>query len=183
MPSGCEGKGLRVPPVSNAVKFFRGATLTRLSLPDCHPLRHPCLYRTSASCFIEANIGFDDGRLGLKAHFSLVPDCENPYFIGGNDKAIKGDVSGMAIRNNQFSQFAFDPPADQRVCGEIVDRGLDGRDSIQRGLCVFVTEEFEGALYVIESPLGIDYRCHGLGRCALPSTARRCIQAWTSSAR
>jgi len=123
------------------------------------------------------------GRLGLEAHFALVTNCEDADFVDGDDKAIKGNVSGMAIGNNQFAQFAFDPPAYHRVCGEVVDRGLDGRDGIQRGLCVFVTEELEGALDVIESPLRIDYRCHGLGRCALPSTARRCIQAWTSSAR
>jgi hypothetical protein len=30
---------------------------------------------------------------------------------------------------------------------------------------------------VIEGPLRIDYRCHGFGRCARPSSLSRCIQA------
>jgi hypothetical protein len=36
-------------------------------------------------------------RLGLESYLSLVPDGENSDLIGGNDKAIQGDVSGMAI--------------------------------------------------------------------------------------
>jgi hypothetical protein len=55
----------------------------------------------------------------------------------------------MAVGNDELSQFTFDPPAYQRVCGEIVDGGLDCRDGIYCSLSVFVMQELEGALDVI----------------------------------
>jgi hypothetical protein len=68
----------------------------------------------------------------------LVPDGENADFIAGNYKPVKGNVSGVAIRNNQFAQFTFEASAHQRVGGEIVDRGLDCRYGIRCGIRIFV---------------------------------------------
>jgi hypothetical protein len=61
------------------------------------------------------------GRLGLEAYFALVTNCEDADFIGGNDKAIEGNVSGMTIGNNQFAQFTFDPLTDQRFACVVSD--------------------------------------------------------------
>lgn len=46
-----------------------------------------------------------------KSHFPLVSNGENANFIDRNHKAVQGDVSGLAVGNDQFAQFAFKPPA------------------------------------------------------------------------
>jgi len=106
-----------------------------------------------------------------------MPDRKNTDLVARDHKSVQGDVSGVAVRDDQFAQVPLDAPSYERVRGEVIDRGLDRRHCIQCGIWVFVAQEREGTLDVIESTLRIDYRCHGFGRCARPSTARRCIQA------
>jgi hypothetical protein len=121
--------------------------------------------------------------LGGETDLALVPDRENADLIFGNHESVQGDVSGMTVGNYQLTQFAFEASSYQRVCGKVIDRGLDRSDSILCGIRIFIAQESEGALDVFKGSRRIDYRCHGFGLWALPSSARRCIQAWTSPAR
>jgi hypothetical protein len=89
--------------------------------------------------------------LGLKPNFPLVPDRENANFVARDHKPIQPDVTGMTVRNDQFAQFAFEAPPYQRVSGEVLDRRLDCRHGALCGVRVFVAQELESALDVIES--------------------------------
>jgi methyl coenzyme M reductase gamma subunit len=86
-----------------------------------------------------------------ESDFALVPDRENADFFGGNHKSVQGNVSGMAVRDDQFAQFAFEAPSDQWVRGKVLDRGLDRIDCSQCSGRIFVAQKLECALNMIES--------------------------------
>jgi hypothetical protein len=44
----------------------------------------------------------------------------------------------MAVGNDQLAQFALEAPADERVRGKAVDRGLDRDHGILRGTRIFL---------------------------------------------
>ena len=122
-------------------------------------------------------------RLRQKSYFPLVSDCQNAHFILRDDKSIQGHVSGVAIGNDQFAQIPFNAPPHQRVRGEVVDRGLNGRHGAPRSCRILVAQKLKCAIDVIESARRVNYLRHGFGRAAVCSSASRFIQACTSSAR
>jgi|HubBroStandDraft_5_1064220.scaffolds.fasta_scaffold42683_3 hypothetical protein len=79
------------------------------------------------------------GGLRNISDFPLMSNRKNADFIGGNDKAIQRDVSGVAVGDDELSQFAFKASSYQRVGGEVVDCGLDRCDCILRGIRIFVS--------------------------------------------
>lgn len=56
----------------------------------------------------------------------------------------------MSIGNYQFAQLPFGPAPYQRMGGEIVDGGLERDYGALRGLKIFVAQERESALDVIQ---------------------------------
>jgi hypothetical protein len=80
----------------------------------------------------------------------LVPDREDTYFVGGDDKPVKRDVSGVAVGDDQFAQLPFDSTAYQRMCDEIVDRRLDCGHGILRSSGILVAQKKKCAFDVTE---------------------------------
>ena len=115
-------------------------------------------------------------RLRQKSYFPLVSNCQNAHFVLRDHESIQGQVSGAAIGNDQFAQIPFNAPPNERVRGEVVDRGLNRCHGASRG-CRILVAHLKVAFDVIQSARRIGYLRHGLGRAAVCSTASRFIQA------
>lgn len=71
---------------------------------------------------------------------------KNAYFLPCDHKAIEGDVAGSPVGNDQFAQIARDASPDQRMCGQIIDGGLDGCHRIDGSFRMLVVQKPESAL-------------------------------------
>lgn len=112
-----------------------------------------------------------------KAQLALVPNGQDAHFILRNHEPIQGEVPCVPIGNDQLAQLTFDSPTDQWMRPEAINGRLDGCNRIQCRARVFLTQELERALYLVERTRRIDYLRHGLGRAADSLVARRFIQA------
>lgn len=112
-----------------------------------------------------------------KAQLALVPNGQQANFILRYHEPIQGEVPCLSIGNDQLAQFTFDSTTDQGMRPEVINGRLDGCNHIKCRPRVFLSQELERALYVVERPRCIDYLRHGLGRAADSSVARRFIQA------
>jgi hypothetical protein len=121
--------------------------------------------------------------LWQKSQFSLMAKGQNSHLVPGYHESIEGDITRLAVGNNQLAQFALDAPADKRVRRQIIDGRLNCCYGVQSGRWVLVAQELKRALDMLKRSCRIDYLRHGLGREVCPSTASLLIQACTSSAR
>lgn len=98
-------------------------------------------------------------------------------------EAIKRDITGPAVRDNQFAYFPFDAPADQRVIRKNLDGFTNRNGRIRGGGRIVLCQKNECPLQIDERVCGIDYLRHALGRAAFGFRAKRSSQACTSCAR
>ena len=49
-------------------------------------------------------------------------DGQDSYLFSRNYKAVKGDVTRLPVRNDQFTQFALHAVTHERVCGQVINR-------------------------------------------------------------
>ena len=78
-----------------------------------------------------------------------MPNRQNADFVARNHESIQGDVSGVSVGDNQFTDFAFDSPPYQGVRGEVLHCGLDRGDGAPRCIRIFVTQELKSAFDMI----------------------------------
>lgn len=83
---------------------------------------------------------------GPKAKFLLVTKGKDAHFLSRHHKAIEGDIAGSPVGNDQFAQIARDASPDQRMCGKIIDGGLDGCHRIDGSFRLLVVQKPESAL-------------------------------------
>jgi len=66
------------------------------------------------------------------ADLALVPQREYSNFVLLHHEAIERDVARGAERNYEFANGTFDAPADEGMCGKIIDGALN---CIHSGKC------------------------------------------------
>ena len=110
-------------------------------------------------------------------------DREETHLIAKYHEPIERHVTRPPVGNDQLAQFAFEPPADQRVRRKAVDGGSNRRSRLLRGRRVLITQQLQCALDAIERSQCVNYLRHGLGRAVDSPAASLLIQACTSSAR
>ena len=94
-------------------------------------------------------IAMDPGQsLWQKPQFSLVAKRQNAHLVAGYHEAIEGYITRLAVGNNQFAQFAFDAPAHERVCREIIDGRLNCRYGVQSSCRILVAQKLKCMLDV-----------------------------------
>jgi len=87
-----------------------------------------------------------------KAQLALVPNGQDAHFILRNHEPIQREVPCLSIGNDQLAQFTFDSTNDQWMRPEAINGRLDGCNRSQCRVRVFITQELERALYVVERP-------------------------------
>ena len=64
--------------------------------------------------------------------FPLVAHGEHANLVPGRDETVQCNVSGRSIGNHQLAQVAFDPPSNQRMARQQIDRRSNGGGRVQR---------------------------------------------------
>ena len=116
------------------------------------------------------------GRLGWEVkdtillnriiQLTLVPDGENADQVLLGQEAIKRDIAGFSIGNDQLAHVPFDASAYQRVIRQGFNGFADGGRRRYRRVWVVLGKEVKCALKVDKRVLCIDYLRHGFGRAA-----------------
>lgn len=105
-------------------------------------------------------------RLNRIIQLTLVPDGENAdQFLLGQE-AIKRDIAGFAVGNDQLAHVPFDTSAYQGVIRQDFYGIADGGRRRYRRAWVVLGKEIKYALDVGKRVLRIDYLRHGFGRAA-----------------
>ncbi len=121
--------------------------------------------------------------LGQKSQLPLVANGEDSHFVARDHVTIEGEVSCPPVRDHKFPQLALDTTAYEGMDCQSIDRRLDRHHRMHRGTWILVTQKLERAFDMLKGACRVDYFRHGFGRPPASPTARRFIQAWTSSAR
>jgi len=81
-----------------------------------------------------------------------VTKSQYPYLVARHNEAIECNVSGGAIRDHEFPEFAGDPAPGERMRGQMLDRGTDGGDGVDGGARILSAQKTEGSLDVPQRP-------------------------------
>jgi hypothetical protein len=90
------------------------------------------------------------------SHLALVPNCQYQYRILVSLKTIKRNITGFAVRDNQFAQVRFDRTSHQRVALQYVERLFDQFNRFRRSQWISLQQGIGQPFKVKEREVRID---------------------------